>query len=270
MKKLLIFTAILFCILTAKSQDTTTVFMWEQQSNCIGAALNTALDTSLNHPIANCYFWNGSSFPQLTPANCQFPYLSGIASGAILETMKKYQESHGGNVYGIMYSIVGKQLADNGTIATFYPLRKGTYADLAISTFNAGLSYLWNTKGLRYYKFIYVLQGGESDASTTANSNAYKTNLTNLITANIKNLQCSAYAPFPRFVVIPKITLAQGLNVTNTGIIQRACDTVSMTTIAGVTKIYTFSLDSCQVGAAPHFSAVGYKKEGDIINTFSY
>lgn len=267
MKKLLF---LLLLAGTLKAQDTTTVFMWEQQSNCIGAALNTTLDTSLNHPIANCNFWNGTTFAQLTPANCQFPYLSGVASGAILETMKQYQLSHGGTVYGIMYSITGKQLADNGTVATFYPLRKGTYADLAISTFNAGLSYLWNIVGIKYYKFIYVLQGGESDASSTVNSNAYKTNLTNLIIANIKNLQGSAYAPFPRFVVVPKITLNQGLNVTNTGIIQKACDTVAMTSIPGVTKIYTFSLDSCQVGSAPHFSSAGYKKEGDLINKFSY
>ncbi len=264
MKKILF---ILLFVGNLKAQ--TTVFYFTQQSNSRGNALNTTLDTSLNHMIANCMFWNGSAFTPLSPANCQYPSNDGLHSGVILELMKKYQEHFGGTVYGVMYSVGGTPLYDNGTLATFFSTKRGTYFDQGLSTLNTALAYMWNTLGVHSgYKFYFIPQGGENDcsASGTTHANEYFTNLTNLITGWQKNLNGSGFASTFKYVIIPKISINQGFTNPNLGIIQAACDSVANSTITGITDIISFSQDAMEWQSSPlHHTALGYKQEADYI-----
>lgn len=247
-----------------KDTSVTNISSWHGQSNCIGAALNTTLDTSLNYAQTRSSFFNGSSFSSLSPTNCQYPPLSNIASGAILEFSKDFTQS-GDTLYDVMYSVSGKPLYDAGTLTEFYPLRKGTYCDLGISNMNNALDYFWNTLHRRgHYNFYFVFQGGETDAGNNAGSLAYKTNIINFATVNKNNVSGTALDSSAFHLIIPEIILSQNLNITNTGIIQAKCDSVATVGVAGFSKVSKTKINTC--ATPPHYNAAQYKELGDSLN----
>lgn len=237
------------------------IFFFSQQSNSIGVALNTTIDPSLNTALDGCLFWDGTSFTTLSPTNCQYPPRTSTEHGAILSLMKRYHETTGEICYGIMYSIAGIGLFNTGTITTFYPSTRGTYFDKGLSTFNSALAYLWNVLNIREnYKFIYVPQGGESDAGNSTNANAYEVNLTNYLIGWITNLNGTAYEHSKKYVIIPLNSPPQALAFLST--VQTAMNNVAAAGIPGINAIVTINQDTFD-WAGLHHTALGYKQEGE-------
>lgn len=238
-----------------------TIFFFSQQSNSAGTALNTGLDISLNHALPGCLFWDGTAFTTLSPSNCQFPFQTGTTHGSILSLMKRYQETTGETCYGIMYAVGGIALGNTGTIATFWPSIRGGHYDKALSTFGAALGNMWTTLNIREnYKFIYIPQGGESDALNSTLAAAYETNLTNLLTGWKNILSGTAYEHSKKYIIIPLNSAVQGGTYYAT--VNTAMINVAAAGIPGINSVVTINQDAFEWSSL-HHTALGYKQEGE-------
>lgn len=261
--------------LVAFKANAVTVFYFEQQSNSVGVGLNTALDVTLQGNIPGCYFWNGTSFAPLNSTNCQYPVRTNTEHGAILSLCKNYFARTGDTVYAVMYSVAGVGLYNCSCMTNFYPSVRGGYFDKGVSTFNHAMGYLWNTKKIRSgYKFFFVPQGGETDAGDPTWSAAYETNLTNLISGWVKNINTYSFASAKKYVLIPLVSVHQNLTYYST--IQTACNNVATSGVAGIDGIKTLPQDGYNWpgGTNLHHDALGYKQEGagldSLINANNY
>jgi hypothetical protein len=236
------------------------LYIFLGQSNSRGAAPNADIHPSLAGAMPSVRMFNGTAFADFdVGVNQNYPTPDSF-HGTLPAFLYNEQIRTGETIYALNYAVGGTMLNDDGTVNCWYPSRTGSLSNKAISTINAALAAMWNTHGVRTFQVIFIWAQGESDTTADADSDAYSTNMSNLITKFEANLTGTCFTGSTIRWIFQKMSTDTSYDTTRRGVINGVFDSLATANPTRM-KAYDTTGATLQVDLH-HFEATGYKTIG--------
>lgn len=234
-------------------------------SNCQGFADMSGLQATYQTTFTSIKTWTGSAFASLDYAvnNNQYPTSTkNNKFGVEFALLKSLQNSWNEDVYYLKYGIGGTKVAADGAETEWSTSSKGEYAYQSMSELNKVINYIWNTLGLHSLDVYVVIHHGENDAIVEADSLAFGTNLTNLVTFIRNNISGTS-------VNLKIVCLGENNeNQTQTYKTNVLNSYPSVVSSFSAGAVVSFATNTYPLGVGSHYDATGYRDFGLAMATY--